>query len=550
VAITYTPRLGLPQYGATTDPLTRAQVNAAFLLLDNILARGESGAGLNTRPAASIRDRLWTDTTTNAVYRDTGTAWTTVAGYVPGTMLVQAAAGQDTTTTPIFRVRDTTYGDVFRAFDSRVTVDATTSDAATGVLKRTDTGSASEVFSVWPTEGTNARISLGVSTDNVNDFNGALTFRHQIKIGSTVMPMETTQIRGGYGKVQIRTGGATGQTPGQESWDTRLEVQPMRDPLAETLRLFKGPSQTGRILSLKNSDSSDVGTNINADGSIEALSGAALGTAKTIVTPDTPGGPLPSLRVAPSNNSAGVEIRGNAAYPSAAQLRVRNAAGATQLGVAATGEVTVGTSLAAGDQVLAGGGNSEVARLVAKAVQYQTGNLVEGYAYGDAAGAPSFRVAPDGRIYGKYFDGDISSNLPFEPADHPTPATTIATGWSLTSAQFRHVSFPSAGYSLVQWLLVISRTGAALTFGTTGNITDNLLITLPAGFRPVLETPTFIQIIGNGMGSGRINASGQIHLQESAPGSVVGVGQELRIGATFLAAGVAAAAAPNGIIYG
>lgn len=52
MAVTATPRFALPQWGAGTDPFTRAQMNAAFAALEASGARYGKGT-ITARPAAS-----------------------------------------------------------------------------------------------------------------------------------------------------------------------------------------------------------------------------------------------------------------------------------------------------------------------------------------------------------------------------------------------------------------------------------------------------------------------------------------------------------------
>lgn len=74
-----TPRVGLPQWSAGTDGPSRADFNEAFAALETLTAIDQQGT-LAQRPAAGKRGRWWYDTGNGFVYRDTGTAWVTVAG--------------------------------------------------------------------------------------------------------------------------------------------------------------------------------------------------------------------------------------------------------------------------------------------------------------------------------------------------------------------------------------------------------------------------------------------------------------------------------------
>jgi hypothetical protein len=77
VAITFTPRLNLHQWGLGTDPFSRAHMNAAFLDLENkagIILQGTFAA----RPAFGVQRRLYRATDQSRLYYDDGAAWTEV----------------------------------------------------------------------------------------------------------------------------------------------------------------------------------------------------------------------------------------------------------------------------------------------------------------------------------------------------------------------------------------------------------------------------------------------------------------------------------------
>lgn len=77
MAETLTTRLGLRLFGASTDTWSRTEHNADTAILEDLVAIDQQGA-LGSRPAAGIRGRYWTDSTTFVIYRDTGSAWKVV----------------------------------------------------------------------------------------------------------------------------------------------------------------------------------------------------------------------------------------------------------------------------------------------------------------------------------------------------------------------------------------------------------------------------------------------------------------------------------------
>jgi hypothetical protein len=80
MAVTTTTRLGLNNWGAGTDPFTRAQANADHAALDNLAAIDMQGV-FSSRPAAGVRGRYYFATDQARLYRDTGSAWIDVSAH-------------------------------------------------------------------------------------------------------------------------------------------------------------------------------------------------------------------------------------------------------------------------------------------------------------------------------------------------------------------------------------------------------------------------------------------------------------------------------------
>lgn len=74
MAITETPRVGLPQWGAGTDPFGRAQMNGAFANAEERVAIFDQDTIAN-RPAAGTLGRFFWATDELLLYYDTGTVW-------------------------------------------------------------------------------------------------------------------------------------------------------------------------------------------------------------------------------------------------------------------------------------------------------------------------------------------------------------------------------------------------------------------------------------------------------------------------------------------
>lgn len=82
MALTYTPRLGLPTWGAGTDVFTRAQMNAAHTALDAAAGIDLQVATANDRPPPGSvpRGTYCAAADTGAVSRSDGTTWQAVSG--------------------------------------------------------------------------------------------------------------------------------------------------------------------------------------------------------------------------------------------------------------------------------------------------------------------------------------------------------------------------------------------------------------------------------------------------------------------------------------
>ena len=98
MAVTTTPRLGLPTYSAGSDPHPgRTDHNSRMTQLDALVALAKQGTTAE-RPAAKTWGRLYWDTTVSRLYWDTGTAWaevSTVGGGGAGAALAIGGSGSE-----------------------------------------------------------------------------------------------------------------------------------------------------------------------------------------------------------------------------------------------------------------------------------------------------------------------------------------------------------------------------------------------------------------------------------------------------------------------
>jgi hypothetical protein len=276
VAVTYTQKLGLPQWGAPTDPFNRAQINAAMQILENFIARSESGATLAARPAAAIAGRYWTDQSTNASYRDTGSAWVAVGAFIPGTSQVKAATGQVTTPgTPIFKVTDHTYGDTFAVYGRRAAV-----SAIAGIPTALDNDD--ETFTAWA-KGDGARVGLGaVSYPGIASYaHPAITFRGRPSaspLNDDTDTNEALRLVENFSGLDIQSPNVEDPTFGSEDWRTTAKFGPAYWKAGPTLELLSTDGQTGPLLA---GPANGTGRKIavETNGRIRTAGGVAVGTA-------------------------------------------------------------------------------------------------------------------------------------------------------------------------------------------------------------------------------------------------------------------------------
>lgn len=99
MALSLSARLGLTRWGAQTDPLRRAQLDADNAALDANAAMFAQGT-FNNRPAAGKAGRFYYATDNGIVYYDDGAAWRTIDQ--KGTLgYAQVTADQTNITAPV-----------------------------------------------------------------------------------------------------------------------------------------------------------------------------------------------------------------------------------------------------------------------------------------------------------------------------------------------------------------------------------------------------------------------------------------------------------------
>ena len=107
-----------------------------------------------------------------------------------------------------------------------------------------------------------------------------------------------------------------------------------------------------------------------------------------------------------------------------------------------------------------------------------------------------------------------------------------AAGWSVTSARAKRLG--GLGVAVIE--LDVTRTGADLTFGTSGGLADTEVISsgLPAKFRPL--APRYVFAVRSGVFSltWRMNASGSMDITDGMANAVISTGSTIRVAAPYV----------------
>ncbi|MFB6618233.1 hypothetical protein ACIGFK_07560 [Streptomyces sp. NPDC085524] len=108
-----------------------------------------------------------------------------------------------------------------------------------------------------------------------------------------------------------------------------------------------------------------------------------------------------------------------------------------------------------------------------------------------------------------------------------TTGTVVAAGYSFVSYHARRVG------GVQSFTVTVNRTGTAITVPADGSFPDSLLVTLPAGWRPVYEMEL---AASDGFGSGvaYLNPAGQITLRTWTGGGSIQNGRNIRVSGCFV----------------
>ncbi|MFD3498776.1 hypothetical protein [Streptomyces sp. NPDC058678] len=86
---------------------------------------------------------------------------------------------------------------------------------------------------------------------------------------------------------------------------------------------------------------------------------------------------------------------------------------------------------------------------------------------------------------------------------------------------------------VTEWSVILTYSGATITAGSTGNIGDVTVCTLPADCRPGAETPGLFEVSGVTAGSVRFLTNGQCQITSMYPTSTLVAAQTVKFGAAF-----------------
>ncbi|MFE4423102.1 hypothetical protein [Streptomyces sp. NPDC056817] len=115
------------------------------------------------------------------------------------------------------------------------------------------------------------------------------------------------------------------------------------------------------------------------------------------------------------------------------------------------------------------------------------------------------------------------------PVDVETLSTglTMATGWTLVGFAARRT------HRIVAMTITVNRSGADITANSAGNITDEVLCTLPTGWRPLVDTEAPASD-GYGSGGAVLTTNGNVSLRTWSATGVLTNGRNVRLTATYI----------------
>lgn len=110
-----------------------------------------------------------------------------------------------------------------------------------------------------------------------------------------------------------------------------------------------------------------------------------------------------------------------------------------------------------------------------------------------------------------------------------TDVPTAATNFTVSSFSAR-----KAG-GVTEWAVTTTYSGSTITAGSTGNITDTTVMTLPSSILPLREEYADFEVSGATAGSVRFNTDGTCVIVALYPTATIASGQTVKFGAAFAA---------------
>ncbi|MGW0466846.1 hypothetical protein ACWDX6_16455 [Streptomyces sp. NPDC003027] len=152
-------------------------------------------------------------------------------------------------------------------------------------------------------------------------------------------------------------------------------------------------------------------------------------------------------------------------------------------------------------------------------------------------------IAPGGTLANGSYPGQFRENggvlqrwngtawVNYQPpveVETTTSGATALTGWGMVAFAARRTKG-----GLCTMTVTVTRTGATITANSAGNVNDEPLCTLPAGWRPAfdIEAPA---CDGFGDGGAVVYASGQVRLRTWSPNGTLEATRHVRISATYV----------------
>jgi hypothetical protein len=104
-----------------------------------------------------------------------------------------------------------------------------------------------------------------------------------------------------------------------------------------------------------------------------------------------------------------------------------------------------------------------------------------------------------------------------------TSGITAATGWSIQAQGYRRIG------KLMLLHLSATRTGAAITVGTDGDVTNTQVATLPVNYRPVNTYQPLSSSSTGRVTSGYAETGGAVYLASTTPGANIATGDTISL---------------------